>query len=69
MKSKNRKPKGYANFYCRKHAFYGPCEKCMLLNGACDYQQVFDRESAASFNPCPICSRKGTEKCKECRKP
>ncbi len=64
---KNKKPKGFENFYCRKHQFYGPCDKCRKLNGACDYRYVFRLEGREYFNPCPICDRKNTDACKECR--
>lgn len=54
-------------FYCRKHSFYGPCSKCYLLNGGCDYSSVFLHKSSRRFNPCPICSRKGSSYCSACR--
>lgn len=63
----NKKLKKFKKFYCRKHTFYGPCDKCEALNGACDYQGVFDRENKSNFNPCPICEYKNTDKCDVCR--
>ena len=62
----NIKLKKYRHFYCRKHQFYGLCHKCFLLNGKCDYQGVFDRESRSNFNPCPICAYKNSNKCNDC---
>lgn len=60
---------GFKNFYCRKHQFYGPsCEWCMELNGVCDYAGVFRCNWGLNFNPCPICDRKNTDACKDCRK-
>lgn len=63
----NKKLKKFKKFYCRKHTFYGPCDKCEALNGVCDYQGVFDRENRSNFNPCPICEYKNTDKCDICR--
>lgn len=65
--SRNKKPGGFKNFYCRKHQFYGPCEMCMELNGVCDYARVFKCSKRPDFNPCPICDRKNTGACMDCR--
>lgn len=67
-KSENIPAWGYKNFYCRKHQFYGPsCKACMELNGVCDYARVFKCSKWPNFNPCPICERKNTDACKDCR--
>lgn len=59
---------GFKNFYCRKHQFYGPsCQKCIELNGVCDYARVFECNKWPGFNPCPICDRKSTDACTDCR--
>jgi len=63
----NRKLKKFKRFYCRKHTFYGPCDKCIALNGVCDYEGVFERENKPRFNPCPICAYKNSEKCGSCK--
>lgn len=64
----NKNLSNFKKFYCRKHKFYGSCDKCILLNGTCDYQMVFDHENKPRFNPCPICEYKYSDMCSLCKK-
>lgn len=45
-------------FKCRKTEFYGPCAKCIQLNGTCDYSGVMKHKDKSYFNLCPICLHK-----------